>query len=111
MRHTTDATSSCLLEAGIFTSHVVWLLRTRKIRSEAAAQGRIFDDVLAEHEKNGVHFQFAERKSRKAEKRSAKERHVEDGALGAAPAGMQAGPKTTDETTLPNADRHEAIIQ
>ena len=57
--------SSCVLEIGIFTSHAVWLLRTRKIRKEAAAQGKTFDDVAADYEKRGIPFKFAERKGRK----------------------------------------------
>ncbi|CAN8100687.1 unnamed protein product [Discula destructiva] len=73
----------CLLEAGIFASHFVWLLRTRKIRREAAAQGKTFDHVLAEHKESDAPFKFAERKSRrnrKENKRSAVEMDVEEGA-------------------------------
>jgi hypothetical protein len=54
--------TSCLLEIGIFTSHVIWLLRTRNIRKEAATRGKTFDDVAAEHQWQGVPFKFAERK-------------------------------------------------
>ncbi|KAK3366993.1 hypothetical protein B0T24DRAFT_534919, partial [Lasiosphaeria ovina] len=52
-----------ILEIGIFTSHLVWLLRTRKIRKAAAAEGKTFDDLLAEHEAQGIPFKFAERKA------------------------------------------------
>ncbi|KAK3330939.1 hypothetical protein B0H66DRAFT_598461 [Apodospora peruviana] len=51
----------CLLEAGIFFSHIIWLLRTRRIRKEASAQDKTFDDVAAEHAENGTSFKFAER--------------------------------------------------
>lgn len=54
--------SSCVLEIGIFTSHLVWLARTRRIRKDAAAEGKTFDDILAEYEERGVPFKFAERK-------------------------------------------------
>ncbi|KAI1396201.1 PQ loop repeat-domain-containing protein [Hypoxylon fuscum] len=54
-----------LLESGIFISHIVWLVRTRKIRKEAKAEGKTFDDIMAEHEDQGIPFKFAERKSRK----------------------------------------------
>jgi hypothetical protein len=56
---------SCVLEIGIFSSHLIWLLRTRKIRAEAAAQGKTFDDILAEHEARGEDFPFAERRKRR----------------------------------------------
>lgn len=82
------ATSSCLLEAGIFTSHIVWLLRTRKIRREAAAQDKTFDDVLAEHEESGAPFKYAERKTRKEKKKLTREKDVE-AAMSAAPSGVQ----------------------
>jgi hypothetical protein len=51
-----------MLELGIFVSHIVWRLRTRKVRREAAAQGKTFDDVAAEYEAQGVQWEFAERK-------------------------------------------------
>jgi len=56
--------TSCSLELGIFASHLVWLWRTRSIRKEAALSGKTFDQVAAEHEQQGVPFEFAERKSR-----------------------------------------------
>ncbi|AEO54840.1 hypothetical protein MYCTH_2297920 [Thermothelomyces thermophilus ATCC 42464] len=52
----------CVLEIGIFLSHLVWLARTRRIRKAAAAEGKTFDDVAAEHEMRGIPFKFAERK-------------------------------------------------
>ncbi|KAG7291681.1 hypothetical protein NEMBOFW57_001700 [Staphylotrichum longicolle] len=55
----------CLLEIGIFSSHLIWLARTRKIRKAAAAEGKTFDDIAAEHEAQGIPFKFAERKSRR----------------------------------------------
>jgi len=54
---------------GIGVSHLTWLFRTRSIRKEAAAQGKTFDDILAEHEANGTPFKFAERKSRRQQPR------------------------------------------
>ncbi|GAB1312249.1 hypothetical protein MFIFM68171_02459 [Madurella fahalii] len=55
----------CLLEIGIFLSHLIWLARTHKIRKDAAAQGKTFDDVAAEYKVRGIAFKFAERKGRK----------------------------------------------
>lgn len=71
----------CALEAGIFASHIIWRLRTRKIRKEAKAQGKTFDDIAAEHEERGIPFKFAERKSRK-ERRKLQEKDAEQGAAG-----------------------------
>ncbi|ORY68589.1 uncharacterized protein BCR38DRAFT_335993, partial [Pseudomassariella vexata] len=67
----------CVLEAAIFLSHAIWLLRTRKIRKEAASQDKTFDDLVAEYEERGVTFRFAERKS--------KETDVEVGLSGTGP--------------------------
>lgn len=64
---------SCILEAGIFISHIIWLIRTREIRKAAAAGGKTFDDIALEHEQSGTPFRFAERKSRKDIKRQEKE--------------------------------------
>ncbi|KAK3693783.1 hypothetical protein B0T22DRAFT_496439 [Podospora appendiculata] len=58
-------TLCCALEVGIFSSHLIWMAHTRKIRKDAAAQGKTFDDIAAEHEASGIPFKFAERKSRK----------------------------------------------
>ena len=58
--------SSCGLEVGIFASHIVWLARTRKLRKGAAANGKTFDDIAAEHEALGLPFKFAERKRKGA---------------------------------------------
>ncbi|KAI1181845.1 PQ loop repeat-domain-containing protein [Nemania serpens] len=52
-----------LLEIGIFTSHLLWLVRTRQIRRAAKQDGKTFDDVMAEHEQQGRPSRFAERKS------------------------------------------------
>ncbi|KAI0837080.1 hypothetical protein F5Y06DRAFT_91645 [Hypoxylon sp. FL0890] len=57
-----------ILETGIFLSHIIWLLRTRKLRKEAAAEGKTFDDIAAEHEEQGMSFKFAERKRSKQNK-------------------------------------------
>lgn len=57
--------ASCALEIGIFASHIIWRVRTRKIRKDAAAQGKTFDDIAAEYEDRGLPFKFAERKRRK----------------------------------------------
>jgi len=64
---------SCLLEIGIFLSHLIFLARTHRIRKEAAAQGKTFDDIMAEHERRGIPFKFAERKSRGKEKETGDE--------------------------------------
>ncbi|KAK6829863.1 hypothetical protein PG995_004435 [Apiospora arundinis] len=58
----------CALELGIFTSHIVWLLRTRKVRREAKNKGMTFDELAAEYEEKGEPFKFAERKSKKTKK-------------------------------------------
>ncbi|KAI0160757.1 PQ loop repeat-domain-containing protein [Xylariaceae sp. FL1272] len=52
-----------LLELGIFVSHFVWLVRTRRIRKRAKGEGKTFDDVAKEYEQRGETFRFAERKS------------------------------------------------
>ncbi|KUI62611.1 hypothetical protein VP1G_09742 [Cytospora mali] len=72
-----DSGKSCVLEAGIFASHIIWRIRTRKIRKEAKAQGKTFDDIAAEHEERGIPFKFAERKSRK--ERRQQEKDIEEG--------------------------------
>jgi hypothetical protein len=51
----------CFLELGIFTSHIIWMIRTRKIRKAAAAEGKSFDDLIAEHEARGETFHWADR--------------------------------------------------
>lgn len=56
-----------MLEIGIFSSHLVWLARTRKIRKAAAAEGRTFDDIAAEHEARGIPFKFAARRAARTE--------------------------------------------
>ncbi|KUI73477.1 hypothetical protein VM1G_08851 [Cytospora mali] len=67
----------CALEAGIFASHIIWRIRTRKIRKEAKAQGKTFDEIAAEHEERGIPFEFAERKSRKERRQQKKD--IEEG--------------------------------
>ena len=50
-QNTFDALGGCLfivcifIEGGIFVSHGIWLLRTRKLRALAKAAGRDFDDL------------------------------------------------------------------
>ncbi|KAK3996504.1 hypothetical protein QBC44DRAFT_318028 [Cladorrhinum sp. PSN332] len=81
-QHTFDLLGSllyiicCLLEIGIFLSHFIWLVRTRRIRKEAAADGKTFDDIAAQHEVDGTRFRFAERKK---SKRKAREGDSETG--------------------------------
>ena len=67
-----------LLEIGIFGSHLIWLLRTRTLRKNSAAEGKTFDDVMTEHRALGVFFKFAERLSRK-EKEALALRTAEEG--------------------------------
>ncbi|KAH6657136.1 PQ loop repeat-domain-containing protein [Truncatella angustata] len=57
-----------VLELGIFLSQIIWLLRTRKVRKEAAAEGKTFDAILVECEEAGTPFRFAERRSRRKNK-------------------------------------------
>ncbi|KAI2638395.1 hypothetical protein GGS21DRAFT_508054, partial [Xylaria nigripes] len=52
-----------LLEIGIFATHLIWMFRTRGIRKQAKLDGKTFDDVLTEHEQQGLPFKHAERKS------------------------------------------------
>ncbi|KAI5924040.1 PQ loop repeat-domain-containing protein [Camillea tinctor] len=68
-----------LLEVGIYLSHIIWLLRTRKIRKEAKEQGKTFDDVIVEHEEQGTEFKFSERKSRWQER---KQKRLSDEEMG-----------------------------
>jgi len=68
--------ASCFLEIGIFASHIIWLVRTHKIRKEAKVHGKTFDDIAAEHEEQGIPFKFAERKSRKERRRKNDEEKV-----------------------------------
>ncbi|KAK8133316.1 hypothetical protein PG999_001489 [Apiospora kogelbergensis] len=50
------------LEVGIFASHLIWLLRTRKVRREAREKSMTFDALAAEYEEKGEPFRFAERR-------------------------------------------------
>lgn len=68
-----------ILELGIFTSHLIWLIRTYKIRKHAKEQGKTFDDIALEHEELGIPFRFAERKSRKERRNGQKD--AEEGAV------------------------------
>jgi hypothetical protein len=52
------------MEGAIFLSHLIWLFRTRKIRAQAKAEGKTFDDIAEEYRQQGVEFAFAERKFR-----------------------------------------------
>lgn len=106
---------SIVLEAGIFTSHIIWLLRTREVRKQAKAQGKTFDDVAAEHEERGIPFKFAERKSRKERERQAggEEGDVEAGAVvGVSPVdeqparvGSTAADGSADESTSTSPEK------
>lgn len=37
-----------VIELGIFASHLVWRLRTRRLRRDLKLQGRTFDDLITE---------------------------------------------------------------
>ncbi|CAK7203779.1 hypothetical protein SEUCBS139899_006526 [Sporothrix eucalyptigena] len=51
-----------LLEIGIFLSHIIWMIRTRKIRARAKAEGKTFDELAAEIVAvEGDSWPFAER--------------------------------------------------
>lgn len=76
-------------------------MRTRKVRREAAAEGKTFDEVLDEHVLSGNPFKFAERNSRNNKKGSAKEKDIEAGVQGT-PAGMEVTTETTQKTTMIN---------
>ncbi|KAK4452887.1 hypothetical protein QBC34DRAFT_454287 [Podospora aff. communis PSN243] len=61
----------CLLELGIFASHLMFLIRSRDMRKHASEQGKTFDEVIAEHQDQGLPFKFAERGPRKASDKKA----------------------------------------
>lgn len=67
-----------ILELGIFTSHLIWLIRTHKIRTQAKEQGKTFDDVAMGHEELGIPFKFAERKG---ETRRDRQKDTEEGTV------------------------------
>ncbi|KAI0121211.1 PQ loop repeat-domain-containing protein [Xylariales sp. AK1849] len=69
----------CVLEIGIFVSHILWLIRTRKIRKEAALQDKTFDDVAADYEQQGVPFKYAERRSKKDRKNEQRDTELGNG--------------------------------
>lgn len=97
--------SSCILELGIFTSHLIWLFRTRHIRKEAAAQGKTFDDIAAEDERSGVPFKFAERKSRKERHKLAKENKDLEASMGASLGNLELmGENATKDAATPRGD-------
>ncbi|KAM7187916.1 hypothetical protein V8F33_010948 [Rhypophila sp. PSN 637] len=73
----------CVLEIGIFLSHLIWLMQTRHIRKEAATQGKTFDDIAEEYEAGGLPFRFAERKSKKKRPKGVSPA-AEDSEMGAA---------------------------
>ncbi|CAK7225237.1 hypothetical protein SCUCBS95973_005795 [Sporothrix curviconia] len=51
-----------LLEIGIFLSHIIWMIRTRKIRKRAKEEGKTFDELAAEIvAAEGDSWPFAER--------------------------------------------------
>lgn len=51
-----------LLEIGIFLSHIIWMVRTRKIRERAKEEGKTFDELAAEIVAvEGDSWPFAER--------------------------------------------------
>ncbi|CAK7224456.1 hypothetical protein SBRCBS47491_005557 [Sporothrix bragantina] len=51
-----------LLEIGIFMSHIIWMIRTRKIRKRAKEEGKTFDELAAEIVAvEGDSWPFAER--------------------------------------------------
>ncbi|ERS98159.1 hypothetical protein HMPREF1624_04940 [Sporothrix schenckii ATCC 58251] len=52
-----------LLEIGIFLSHIIWRIRTRKLRQQAKAEGKTFDELAAEiiAVRGADNFPFAER--------------------------------------------------
>ncbi|KAE9365343.1 hypothetical protein N431DRAFT_496451 [Stipitochalara longipes BDJ] len=49
------------IEGGIFISHLIWRFRTRKIRVQAKAEDKTFDDIAEECRRENVEFRFAER--------------------------------------------------
>ncbi|EPE04450.1 pq loop repeat protein [Ophiostoma piceae UAMH 11346] len=50
------------LEIGMFVSHGIWLLRSRTLRKEAKAEGKTYDEILAERVAvEGDSYPFAER--------------------------------------------------
>ncbi|KAK8064386.1 hypothetical protein PG994_007024, partial [Apiospora phragmitis] len=85
------------LELGIFTSHLIWLLRTRKVRRDAKSQGKTFDELAAKYEEQGESFKFAERKSKKMAKKHDLSRETSD---------LEAG--SDDSNEIPLRERSNA---
>ena len=74
-----------------YFEHLSSLRQAGKKRKAAAAEGKTFDDVAAEHEAAGTPFPFAERKSRRDRQRQRdKEKDVEEGGAVALPGPLQA---------------------
>ncbi|KAL5349776.1 hypothetical protein ACLOAV_004808 [Pseudogymnoascus australis] len=53
-----------ILELGILGSHGIWLVRTRRVRSDAASEGKTFDEILEEKAHAGTPWKFSERRFR-----------------------------------------------
>ncbi|KAK3363582.1 hypothetical protein B0T25DRAFT_48562 [Lasiosphaeria hispida] len=77
------------LELGILISHIIWLLRTRKLRKAAAADGKTFDDAMAEHKAQGIPFKWAERKRNWEGKAEMGDVERADGGINAVVAGSE----------------------
>lgn len=97
----------CFLELGIFTSHIIWMIRTRKMRKAAAAEGKTFDDLVAEHEARGEPFHWADRKPLFGGKKKAK---VVDEEVGDRDAIRRVEDERTDRgASIQRAERSESI--
>ncbi|KAI1137292.1 hypothetical protein F5Y05DRAFT_419723 [Hypoxylon sp. FL0543] len=94
-----------ILETGIFLSHIIWIFRTRRLRKEAAAEGKTFDDIAAEYAEQGVPFKFAERKYSKQSKEERTDaetgitRHAEGSRGMQQPSVAEVSPENTAEGT------------
>lgn len=54
----------CFLEIGIFSSHVVWLFRSRRERKLADERGITFDDLMDEYRARGIPSRWADREDK-----------------------------------------------
>ncbi|KAI5925728.1 hypothetical protein F4810DRAFT_28904 [Camillea tinctor] len=52
-------TGTLVNEVALLISHLVWMFRTRQERAAARVQGLTFDELAAQHARNGLPYRFA----------------------------------------------------
>ena len=50
-----------LLELGIFSSQLIWLARTRRLRKQLKEEGKTFDELVKEYKERGEEWEWTER--------------------------------------------------